>query len=98
VKLFDHVYATYRPPERECDPRYAQAIGRRALFQVAGVITLEEGKHAGELAFMPRDMRDGTAGLFPPRVPLTHLADVELAPPGAGKVEMGERRYGMGGG
>ncbi len=98
LNLFDHVYATYLPSERERDPRYAQGVGQRALFQVGGVITLEEGKHTGELALKPRDLGNGKVGWFPYRIPLSHLVDVELAPPEAGKFAMGERHYGIGGG
>lgn len=73
-------------------------MGQRALFQVSGVITLDEGKHAGEIAVMPRDMRDGRIGWFPHRIPLSHLDDVELAPAGAGHTALSERRYATGGG
>ena len=98
LQLFDHVFAVYCPPERAVDPRYSAAIGRRGLFQVAGVVTLDERKHVGEPVLIPRDMRDGLGALFPHRVPLSHLREVELAPPEAGKVRMDERRYEKGGG
>jgi hypothetical protein len=98
LRLFEHVYATYRPPEREREPRYAQAVGQRTLFQVVGVMTVSEGKHSGDVALMPRDLRDGATRLFPPRVPLAHVVDVELAPPEAGMVMHGGQALGMGGG
>lgn len=97
-RLFDHVYATYCPPEREREPCYAQAVGQRTLFQVVGVITTEEGRHSGDVALMPRDMRDGTARMLPPRVPLAHVVDVELAPADVGVTLCGGQAFGMGGG
>lgn len=95
--LFDHVYATYQPPESERDARYAGAVDLRTVFQIVGHVTLEEGTRAGELVLMPRDLRDGTAHLLPPRVPLSHVVDVEPAPAeAAGK--FGGQALGMGGG
>ncbi|SRR6266480_7848433 len=83
LKLFDHVFATYCPAESERDPRYAAAVGHRALLQVVGRVAGEEGiGHVGELALMPGDTRDGLVGIFPHRIPLGHVVAVEPAPAG----------------
>ena len=99
LRLFDHLFATYRPPERERDPQYVRALGQRTLFQVVGVVSEQERVgHVGEPALMPRDLRDGTARLLPHRLPLSHVANVEPAPPEAGQVIYGGQAFGMGGG
>jgi hypothetical protein len=89
LKLFDHVFAVYRPPEKERDPKYAEGVGKRGLFQLIGVVGVEERRHVGDLVFLPRQIRIGDPDCFPHRVPLSHLEGLELAPPEAGKVILG---------
>ena len=81
LHLFDHVYGTFRPPPRELRPQYTAGVGRRGLFQIGGRIAKENRLPGceGDWALSPR-----AAGFDFYTVPLSWLADVELAPPGAG--------------
>ena len=81
LRLFDHVYAVYRPPERESRPEYAKYAGQRGLFQVVGVISKDDRTGGtGELAMMPRQLRGATRFPFH-RCPVSHLAELRYAPP-----------------
>jgi hypothetical protein len=85
-KLFEHVIATIRPPAGCRRPDVIAAAGRRGLFQVVGVISKEDRLgHTGEPAMMAREGADGIAQIVTRRIPLGYLAEIETAPPGAGK-------------
>jgi len=84
LKLFDHVIATYLPPERERQPQFAEDVGKRSLFQVGGRISQADRQgHIGDLAMMPREFAHWPTFIFH-HCPISHLVDIEPAPPGAG--------------
>jgi hypothetical protein len=81
LKLFDHVYAVYLPPERERRPEHAHHFGTRGLFQVVGVIGKDDRVAGiGELAMMPRQLRGSPRFPFH-RCPVSHLVELEPALP-----------------
>lgn len=89
LELFQHVYATFRPPapyDRKLRPELAAAVGKRGLFQVGRRIVKEDGfpLNRGEWAMSPRDRAFGFEVC-----PLSYLVEIEPAPPGAGKYEPG---------
>ena len=48
------------------------------------------------MALMPRDLRDGTGGWFPHRVPLAHVVDTEVAPGEVAEMIHGGQRFATG--
>lgn len=84
VKLFDHVIGVYHPPMfwRRERP-WKDDIGKRGLFQAAGVVSLEDDRRIrqaiGETVCKPRDLPGWPQFSFT-RIPLSWLVELERAP------------------